>query len=291
MRWMKSEQIKEIVARLCIEANIRLREDILKALNFAYNQEKNLRAKRILEAIIENAKVSREKNLAICQDTGFPTVYMDIGQKIKIEGDLKRAVNKGVELGYREGFLRNSIVSDPLKRNKPGWKPAIIHIDLVRGDKIKITVLPKGFGCENKTRLKMFNPTASQREIKDFILETVKIAGPDACPPYVVGIGIGGTADYACLLAKKALLKKIKNHPDTEGVGTKIKTTNQNSKIYKLEKELLSEINKLNIGPMGLGGRTSALAVNIETYPTHIAGLPIAVNLSCHALRMATRVL
>jgi fumarate hydratase subunit alpha len=224
-----------------------------------------------------NAGIAKRQKLAICQDTGLPVVFLEIGQDIKIDGDLKSAINKGIELGYKKGYLRNSIINDPLSRGKPGYAPAVIHTDMVRGNKLKITVLPKGFGCENKTQLKMFNPTAGIDEMKKFVVEAVKFAGPDACPPYVVGVGIGGTADYACFLAKKALLRGL--------------STERYTLYAKLESDLLKKINKLNIGPMGLGGRTTCLGVNIQTYPTHIAGLPVAVNISCHALRSANKTL
>ena len=277
MRIIKEEKIKEIVSKLCIQANTILRKDILFALKTALKKEKNKMAKKILEAIIKNAEVAKKKKLAICQDTGIPCVFVELGKDVKIIGDLKQAINEGVELGYKKGFLRNSIVKNPLLRGEPFFKPAVIHIDIVKGEKLRLTVLPKGFGCENKTQLKMFNPTASIKEIKEFIIGVVKNAGPDACPPYTVGVGIGGTADYACFLAKKALLKKINTQYSILNTG-----------ISKLEYDLLSEINKLNIGPMGLGGKTTCLGVNILTYPTHIAGLPVAVNISCHALRSAT---
>jgi len=182
-------------------------------------------------------------------------------------------VNRGVELGYRKASLRSSIIREPLARGRSGSSPAVIHADIVRGNKLKITVLPKGFGCENKSQVKMFNPTTRPEEIKDFIVDVIKAAGPDACPPYVVGVGIGGTVDYSCLLAKKALLRKLK----TARSG--------------MERELLRRINALNIGPMGLGGKATCLGVHIETFPTHIAGLPVAVNISCHALRSATAIL
>jgi fumarate hydratase subunit alpha len=276
MKVIPANKIRDTVADLCIQANLLLRKDVLAQLRGAYLKETDKRAKRILKAILKNASIAKKEKLAICQDTGMPVVFLEIGQDVKIKGDLQGAVNKGVELGYKKGFLRNSIIPDPLQRGKPGYSPAVIHIDLVKGDKIKITVLPKGFGCENKTQLKMFNPTAKLDEIKKFIIDAVKSAGPDACPPFVVGVGIGGTADYAAFLAKKALLKKVKS---------------QKSKVHKLEEELLLKINKLNIGPMGLGGKNTALGVNIETYPTHIAGLPIAVNISCHALRSAVKIL
>jgi fumarate hydratase subunit alpha len=283
MRVISADKIRDMVADLCLQANLVLREDVFLALREAFAKETDKRAKEILAAIIQNAKIAKKEKLAVCQDTGLPCVFVEIGQNVKISGDLKSAINKGVESGYKKGFLRNSVVKNPLLRTKPGYQPAIIHIDIVKGNKLKITVLPKGFGCENRTQLEMFKPTAKIEEVKKFILEAVESAGPDACPPYIVGVGIGGTADYAVFLAKKALLKNIKYQISN------IKYTNQNSKIYKLEKELLSGINKLNIGPMGLGGKTTCLGVNIATYPTHIAGLPVAVNISCHALRSATK--
>ena len=273
MKVISSNKIRDTLADLCIQANLFLRNDVLAQLKAAYLKETDKRARAILAAIIKNAAIARREKLAVCQDTGMPVVFLEIGQDVKIAGDLKKAVNKGIELGYKKGYLRNSIIRQPLSRGKAEYSPAVIHIDIVGGNKLKITVLPKGFGCENKTQLKMFNPTAKIREIKKFILEAVKNAGPDACPPYVVGVGIGGTADYACFLAKKALLRRVKGG------------------LSRLEKELLYEINKLNIGPMGLGGKNTCLGVNIETYPTHIAGLPVAVNISCHALRSATKVI
>ncbi|MFA4843225.1 MAG: fumarate hydratase [Candidatus Omnitrophota bacterium] len=280
MRIISADKIKNTVADLCVQANLVLRPDVLRALKSVYREETNSRAKRILGAVIQNAAIARRNGLAICQDTGLPCVFVEIGDNVKIAGDLKKAINQGVETGYKKGFLRNSVIKNPLARGKPANHPAIIHIDIAPGNKLKLTVLPKGFGCENKTRLKMFNPTAEIKEIKKFIVEAVRCAGPDACPPYVVGVGIGGTADYACLLAKRALLKKITDYrlPITDYVS-------------RIEQDLLREINKLNIGPMGLGGKTTALAVNIETYPTHIAGLPVCVNISCHALRSASRVI
>lgn len=273
MKTIKADTIKETVAMLCKKANYQLRDDVVAALKNAFSIEKNAKAKKALAAIIENASVARKESLAICQDTGMPCVFIELGQDLRVSGDLKRAAHQGVAEGYKKGSLRNSIVLDPISRGVSGYAPAVIHIDIVPGDKLKLIVLPKGFGCENKTQLRMFNPTATIEEIKKFIVDMVKIAGPDACPPYVVGIGIGGTADYAVYMAKKALLRKVKI---------------QKSKVNNLENELLREINKLKIGAMGFGGDTTALAVNIETYPTHIAGLPVAVNISCHALRSAT---
>jgi len=274
MKIISARKIKDTVAELCVRANLILRKDVLKQLKRVCLAEKNKTAKDVLGAIIKNAQIARIEKLAICQDTGLPCVFVEIGQNVRVAGDIRQAVNQGVVLGYKKAYLRNSIIADPLKRAKSGYAPAVIHFDIVKGDKIKLTVFPKGFGCENKAQLKMFKPTAGIKEIKKFIIEVVKAAGPDACPPYIVGVGIGGTADYASLLAKKALLRRLDQRPKT--------------KDHRLEVELLREINKLNIGPMGLGGKNTALAVNIETYPTHIAGLPVAVNISCHALRSAS---
>ncbi|MCM8796503.1 MAG: fumarate hydratase [Candidatus Omnitrophica bacterium] len=281
MRRITASWIRDLVAQLCLKANFTLRGDVITQLKSAYIREKGKRTKDILAAIMDNSAIARRENLAICQDTGMPCVFIEIGQEVIIKGDLKKAVNKGIEDGYKKGCLRSSVVRDPLLRGKPVYGPAVIHIDIVRGDKLKIIVLPKGFGCENKSRLRMFNPTIEINAIKEFIIETVKMAGPEACPPYIIGVGIGGTADYATFLAKKALLKKIANSP----------LRKLSNPIKKLEQELMAEINKLNIGPMGLGGKSTVIGVNIETYPTHIAGLPVAVNISCHALRSATGII
>ncbi len=283
MREIKAGLIKNTVRDLALRANFVLRPDAQAALKEAFQKEKNARAKNILKAIVENAAIAKRDKLAICQDTGLPIVFIELGQDAHIAGgSLKEAVNAGISLAYREGFLRNSVIKDPLERGSSSFVPALIHTEIVWGGKLKLTVLPKGFGCENKSQVKMFNPTVGLDKIKEFIVNAVQSAGSDACPPYVVGVGIGGTQDYACLLAKKVLLKKIKNQK------SKVKITNKNSKIKKFEKELLVEINNLNIGPMGLGGKMTCLGVNIETYPTHIAGLPVAVNISCHALRSAS---
>jgi len=273
MREIKANQITNAVIELVRRANFILRSDVLSVLHSAYRLERNKRAKTILKAILDNAAYAKKKNLAICQDTGLPVVFTEVGQDVKISGDLKTAINKGINDGYKKYFLRSSIVSDPLLRGQPKYSPCVIHADIVRGNKIKLTVLPKGFGCENKSRLMMFKPTAGIEEIKKFIVEAVISAGPDACPPYIVGVGIGGTADYAGILAKKALLTKLE------------------AKSSKLEKDLLKQINKTGIGPMGLGGKATALAVKIQKYPTHISGLPVSVNISCHALRSASIVL
>ena len=279
MREIRAELIKNTVAQLAQRANFVLRQDVRQVLYSAFRQETNARAKIILKAIIDNARIAKTKKLAICQDTGLPLVFLEIGQEVHIAGgSLIKAINQGIGQGYRQGSLRESIVRDPLLRGKPGFVPAVIHVEIRAGDKIRATVLPKGFGCENKSQVKMFKPTASILEIKKFIIDVVKNAGADACPPFLVGVGIGATQNYACLLAKKALLRPLDY-------------TLHVTHYTKLERELLKAINKLNIGPMGLGGKTTALAVKIETYPTHIAGLPVAVNISCHALRSATKII
>jgi fumarate hydratase subunit alpha len=270
MKTIDVKKISSTVKDLCLKANIELRNDVLSLLKQACGKESDPRARKMIKAMLDNARIAKKESLAVCQDTGMACVFVEVGQDLKIKGDLNKAINEGVVQGYRSGSFRNSIIKAPLSRGKSGHAPAIIHVELVKGRRLKITVLPKGFGCENKSQLKMFNPTVSWSQISEFIVNAVRTAGPDACPPYVVGVGIGGTADYACLLAKKALLRNI------------------NSKNSKLEESLLKEINKLNIGPMGLGGKTTALAVKIEEYPTHIAGLPVAVNISCHATRSAT---
>ncbi|MEE8359541.1 MAG: fumarate hydratase [Candidatus Omnitrophota bacterium] len=274
MRKISSEKIRETVSALCIEANISLRRDILDAIKRALAREKKRIAKDILRELIENAAIAKREKLPICQDTGAAIVYCEIGQNVLITGDdLARSINRGVSDGYRKGYLRKSIVESPLDRKNTGTNtPAVIHTTIVPGDKIKISVCPKGFGSENKSKIRMFNPTASIKEIKEFILDVVKECGPEACPPLVLGIGLGGTFEKSAELAKAALLRAInRKNPDKD--------------LDRLEKELLGDINALNIGPMGMGGKTTALGVNILTFPTHIAGLPVAVCVSCHATR------
>lgn len=288
MKEIKVVEITKAVMELVKRANFSLRNDVLSALRKAYGCERNKRAKIILKAILDNAAYARKESLAICQDTGMPVVFAQVGQDLKISGNLKVAINQGIQAGYKKYSLRNSVCADPLLRGKSGFSPGIIHMDIVSGDKIRLILLPKGFGCENKSQLKMFKPTSSPEEIKKFIVEAVKNAGADACPPYVIGVGIGGTADYASLLAKKALLKRIKLKRGLSPAGLPV---GRQGTVTALEQELLVKINNLNIGPMGLGGQTTALAVNILTYPTHIAGLPVAVNISCHALRSAEIIL
>lgn len=278
MKTINVNKIKKITSELCIEANTVLRKDILSALKKAAKSEKNAKAKSILNILIENAKIARMEKLAICQDTGVACVYLEIGQDVKIiGGNLEKAVNDGVRIGYKKGYFRNSIVDPITRKNTNDNTPVVIHTKIVKGDKIKITVVPKGFGCENKNQIKMFRPTASMDEIKRFIIDVVKEAGPDACPPFIIGVGIGGTFEKAAELSKEALLKKVAGRSSLVAGG--------------LEKDLLKEINKLNIGPMGLGGKTTALGVNILTYPTHIAGMPVAVSIGCHAMRVATKII
>lgn len=279
MRKIKVSLVSKVISGLCIRANINLRKDVLAVLKKAFILEKNKKAKNILGDLIKNASLAKRQKIAICQDTGMAVVFVDMGQNVSIVGgSLEKAINEGIKDGYKKGYLRKSVVSDPfLRKNTNTNTPGIIHYNIVPGNKIKITVLPKGFGCENVSKTKMLRPTDGIKETISFILDTVKEAGPDACPPFVVGVGIGGTLDYACLLAKKALLKSVDRRPSTV-----------DRKINKLENELLKKINQLGIGPMGLGGRTTCLGANIQTYPTHIAGLPVAVNISCHALRSAS---
>jgi len=280
IRRIGADKIRDAVSALCIEANISLRRDVLDALKKALKAEKKRSAKDILKDIVENARIASRSKLPICQDTGMAVVYCEIGQNLMIAGgDLTRSINEGVRDGYRKGYLRKSVVSDPILRENTGSNtPAVIHTRLVPGNKIKIVVAPKGFGSENKSQIKMLRPTASIDEIKGFVIDVVRKSGAGACPPLVLGVGLGGTFEKAAELAKLALLQPINSK-------------NPKKHIERLEKELLQDINKLNIGPMGLGGKTTALGVNILEYPTHIAGLPIAVCVSCHATRSAEKVL
>lgn len=279
MRKISVSKVQKTVKDLCLKANFELRPDILAALKNAARAE-NGRAKHIIESIIKNADLAKCKKIAICQDTGMVFVYLEIGQEVFLTGgNLRKAINEGVSQAYKEGCLRRSVVGDPLiRKNTETNTPCVIVTDIVDGNKIKITVSPKGFGSENKSMIRMFKPTASLTEIEDFIFDVVKTSGPDACPPLVLGIGVGGTFDMAAHLAKKALLRPI---------GTK----NAKRHFAVLEDGLKRGINKLGLGPMGLGGVTTVLGVNIESYETHIAGLPVAVNVSCHATRSATKVI
>ncbi|MFH2138325.1 MAG: fumarate hydratase [Candidatus Omnitrophota bacterium] len=273
------KQIKEAVKELVIKANTQLRPDVLNALNIAKLREKKILAKNALSAIIENARIAKKEKLAICQDTGLPVVFVELGDQVTINGNITQVIMQAVVQGYKDGYLRASIQLDPLTRKqKPSYDACLVHVDIVKGEKLKLTLFPKGFGSENKAKVKMFNPTSSIDDIEEFIISAVKEAGASACPPYIIGVGIGGTQDFACLLAKKSLLEPINK-------------TSKDENIAVLEKRLLKKINALGIGPFGLGGQATALAVNVLGFPTHIAGLPVAVNISCHALRSARIVL
>jgi len=279
MREINAKIITDTVKKLCIDANCHLSGDIKECIQNAYKDETWQQAKEILAHIIENYKIADQKSVPVCQDTGVACVFLKIGQDVHITGDITAAVNEGVRQGYTEGFLRKSVVSDPLNRvNTNDNTPAMIYFELVKGDKIEITVAPKGFGSENMSQIAMLSPSDGIDGVKEFVKRVVKEAGPNPCPPVVVGVGIGGTFDKAALLAKKALLREV-NKP------------NDNPFYANLEKELLQEINMLGIGPQGFGGKTTALAVNVEYFPTHIAGLPVAVNINCHVTRHKTEVI
>lgn len=273
--------IEQTVKRLFIKANNVLRADVLSALEKAARLErKGTVSYEMLEILIENAKIAKEKNMPICQDTGIATVFVEIGRGVDLSGtDITGSINRGVAKAYKEGSLRKSLVADPLLRVNTGDNtPAIIHYDIVEGDRMAIHALPKGFGSENKGKVLMLNPTADDEAIIDLCVETVRAAGPDACPPYVVGIGLGGTMETCALLAKKALLRPIDKR-------------NPAAHLARIEREIIKRANKLGIGVMGLGGKTSVLGVNLKACPTHIAGLPVAINISCHALRSASAVI
>ena len=280
MRIIQSNEITEAVKQMCIKANCHINDDIKSALTESVKSEKSEVSRGILENLLKNAEIAHKKEVPICQDTGMAVFFVEIGNEAHVEGDtITEAINKGVSEGYTEGYLRKSVVADPLDRvNTKDNTPAVIHYDFVKGDKIKLTFAPKGFGSENKSALKMLNPSDGLDGIVDFVVDTVRKAGANPCPPMVIGVGIGGTMDKAAELAKKALTRDITVH---------------NSKPFyrDLEQTLLDKINKLGIGPQGMGGTTTALAVNIETFPTHIAGLPVAVNVNCHATRHAVMVI
>jgi len=277
MRQIRAEVIKDTVKDLFIEANYVIGKDIYKKLKEQHEKEESEVGKSILKQIIENDEIAAKERIAICQDTGLAVLFIELGQDVRIVGgDFNEAVNQGVREAYTDGYLRKSAVTDPLfdRKNTKDNTPAIIHIEIVPGDKIKILVTPKGFGSENMSALKMLKPADGVKGVKDFVVETAVKAGPNPCPPIIVGVGIGGTVEKAALMAKKATLRPVGQH-------------NPDERYARLEQEILEEINKSGIGPGGLGGRTTALAVNIEHFPTHIAGLPVAVNICCHAARHA----
>ncbi|MFQ7290816.1 MAG: fumarate hydratase [Monoglobales bacterium] len=280
MRIINSDEITQTVCNMCIKANCYLNNDIRSAIEKNIADEKSDVGRVILDKLLQNANIAAQKEVPICQDTGMAVFFVEIGKDVFIEGDsLTEAINKGVAKGYTDGYLRKSVVKDPLNRiNTKDNTPAVIYYDFTDGDKIKITFAPKGFGSENKGALKMLNPSDGVDGVIDFVIDTVRKAGPNPCPPMVVGVGIGGTMDKVCVLAKKALTRDIN-------------TSNPNPFYAELEEKLLTEINRLGIGAAGLGGTTTALGVNIETFPTHIAGLPAAVNINCHATRHAVAII
>jgi len=275
MREINNSHVIELVEKLCIDANCYLNKDIEQELSRRLERENSPLGKNVIEAIIENAKIAREEHVPICQDTGMAVVFVELGTDAHFSGDLEGAINEGVRRGYKNGYLRNSVVRDPIDRvNTQDNTPAVIHYSITKGDKIKITVAPKGFGSENMGALVMLNPSDGIEGIKSFIINTVSKAGANPCPPVIVGVGIGGTMEKCALLGKKALLRPVGS-------------ANANEFWRGVEKELLEKINSLGIGPAGFGGTTTALSVNIETFPTHIAGLPVAVNIGCHVTRHA----
>lgn len=274
MKTIHYETIVKEVKRLCQEANYALPQDVYQALKKAYETEDSKLSKQTLEVLNKNAKIAKETCSPICQDTGMACIFVEIGQDVHVEGSLKEAIFEGVRQGYQEGYLRKSVVDDPMfdRINTKDNTPAIINYDIVEGDQLKIIVAPKGFGSENMSQVKMLKPSDGVQGVKDFVMKVVNDAGPNACPPMVIGVGIGGSFDRVTLLAKKAMLREIgTHHPD--------------QRYHDLEDELLEKINQTGIGPAGYGGRTTALSLNIETYPTHIAGMPVAVSICCHVAR------
>jgi fumarate hydratase subunit alpha len=280
MRQINTEEITGTVEKICIDANYNLGDDLIASLQNALNEEESPLGKEVIAQILENAEIGKNEQVPVCQDTGFAVVFVEIGQEVIIEGqNLQEAINEGVRRGYKNGYLRKSIVKDPLDRINTGDNtPAVIHTDIVPGDKLKITFMAKGGGCENMSRTAMLTPAQGRDGVIDFVVETVKTAGANPCPPIIVGVGLGGTFEYATLLSKKAILRPVGSR-------------NKDSNTAHLEEELLEKINKLGIGPQGFGGKVTALAVHVETYPCHIASLPVAVNIECHSHRHKTVVI
>lgn len=278
MRELTAQAITDTVAQLCIQANKLLPEDLVDCIGCARKTERSDTAKSVLGDLQANIDAAKALDIPVCQDTGMAVVFAEIGQEVHIAGSFEAAVHAGVAQGYTQGLLRKSVVRDPLfdRVNTNDNTPAVLYTRLVAGDKVRLTVAPKGFGSENMSSLKMFTPSASKEDIMDFIVNTVCTAGSNPCPPVVLGVGIGGDFEMSALLAKKALCRPLSQR-------------NENPAYARLESELLNRINTLNIGPQGFGGNTTALGVNIETYPTHIAGLPVAVNVGCHVTRHATK--
>ena len=280
IREISVKKITEILSQMCIEANHYLSEDMDRALECAVRTEESSLGKKILYQLQDNLQIADQEKIPICQDTGMAVVFLEIGQDVHfVDGWIEDAVNEGVRKGYEEGFLRKSVVGDPIERiNTKDNTPAVIHYSVVSGDQVKITLAPKGFGSENMSRVFMLKPADGIEGVKEAILTAVRDAGPNACPPMVIGVGVGGTFEKCALMAKQALTRNIEEHSSIPYV-------------RQLEIEMLEKINKLGIGPGGLGGTTTALAVNINTYPTHIAGLPVAVNICCHVNRHVTRII
>lgn len=279
MREISVNVIRDAIERLCIEANYYLPVDVKEALCKCRKQEDWAIAQDVLDKIVENYQIADAEQVPICQDTGMACVFLEVGQDVHfIEGSLYEAVHEGVRRGYEKGYLRKSVVKDPVRRGNTGDNtPAMIYTDIVDGDKVTITVAPKGFGSENMSTIRMFKPSEGIEGIKKFIIETVENAGPNPCPPMVVGVGIGGTFDKAALLAKKAVIRELGSH-------------HVDPYYAELEEEMLAKINELGIGPQGFGGKTTAIGLNIETMPTHIAGMPCAININCHVARHKTEV-
>ena len=280
MREIDVIEIVEAVKKICIDSNHYLSNDIRNRLNKSKEEETFPIAKEMLEKIILNSNIAEKENMPMCQDTGMAVIFIELGQEVHIiGGNLYDAINEGVRKGYEARYLRKSVVKDPINRVNTGDNtPAVIHLDIVPGNKVKIVIAPKGFGSENMSRIKMLKPSDGVQGVKDFIIETVKLAGPNPCPPIIVGVGIGGTFEKAAEISKRALLRNIEQR-------------NENEFYRELEEEMLKKINELGIGPQGFGGKTTALGVKIEVFPTHIAGLPVAVNISCHATRHAEVIL
>jgi fumarate hydratase subunit alpha len=274
MRQINAEKIVNSVERICADANYNLGEDLITSLKNALEKEESPLGKEVIMQILENAEIGRKEHVPVCQDTGYAVVFIEIGQGVQIVGDsLQKAINEGIRRGYKNGYLRKSIVIDPLDRVNTGDNtPAAIHTEIVPGDSLKITFIAKGGGCENMSRTAILTPAQGRDGVINFVVETVNKAGANPCPPIIIGVGLGGTFEYASLLSKKAILRPVGSH-------------NKDDSIARLEDELLEKINKLGIGPQGFGGRITALAVHVESYPCHIASLPVAVNIECHSHR------
>jgi len=281
MRKIKTSQIKDKVKELFLKANYHLDQDLMHRLDEALKEETSPIGKSILQMIIKNNQIASSEEIAICQDTGLAVLFIELGQEVQIiDGDFTEAINQGVKEAYQEGYLRKSVVDDPVfeRKNTKTNTPAIIYTNIIPGDKIKFLVMPKGFGSENMSALAMLKPADGPEGIVKFIVETAKKAGPNPCPPTIIGVGVGGTADQAMVIAKKAIARKIGSY-------------NKNAKYEAMEKEILEKVNNLGIGPAGLGGNITCLAVNIDYLPTHIAGMPVAINVCCHAARHAEGIL